>query len=137
MGATGDSSLNPPSTSKPLQQLRSDFLCTSRIPAAKNRGGGTARRLGWAFPLCPRADFGPEQGQFLPQLQDLGLNIPATLGYSRWPRVHILPTLPVDSTKTRTPTIRIHAEEMSVSLGGWDGATSSLPLSRSLVGDME
>lgn len=63
---------------------------------------------------------------FLPQLQDLGLNIPATLGYSRWPRVSILPTLHVDSTKTRTPTIRIHAEDTSVSLGGWDGATSSV-----------
>lgn len=37
--------------------------------------------------ILPRVDFGPEQRHFLPQLQDLGLNIPAILGFSRWPHV--------------------------------------------------
>ena len=61
----------------------------------------------------------------LPPLQDLSLNIPTILGFSRWPPVRVLPPSHLDSAKFRTPTIRIHAEEVSVTLGGWGGATSS------------
>lgn len=81
--------------------------------------------LSRAFPLHSRVDFGPGQGHLLPPLQDLRLNIPAILGFSRWPPVRVLPPLHLDSAKFRTRTIRIHAEEVSVTLGGWGGATSS------------
>lgn len=52
----------------------------------------------------------------------------AILGFSRWPLVRVLPAFHLDSTKTRTPTIRIHAEAVSVT---WvDGATSSAAAAR-------
>lgn len=77
MGAIGDSSLHPP-TSKPLQPLRSNFLSN---PSSKELWRQDSSVTQLCLSTLPRADFGPEQGHFLPQLQDLGLNIPAILGF--------------------------------------------------------
>ena len=63
--------------------------------------------------------------------------MPAILGSSRWPLVRVLPTFHLDSTKTRIPTIRVPAEEVSVPWVGGAGPPPPLPLPPSLVGDVE
>lgn len=112
MGATGESSSNPPFISKTLKPLEIWLPVHLSNPSSKEpwRWEGP-RWLSWAFLLCPRVDFGPGQGHLVPQLQDLGLNI---LAISQWPLARVLPAFRLDSTKTKTPTIRIHAEEVSV-----------------------
>lgn len=69
-----------------------------------------------ALPLCPRVDFEPGQAYLLLHLQDLGLHTLAILRCSRWSLVRVLPAFRLDSMKTRTPTLRMHAE---VSVPRW------------------